>query len=696
MRKVLFAIFLLQCTLSLTGQKVWIGITKDKKAAEATWQVLDEQFNPVFASNEYPEDDSIPFSLESNKRYLLEISVTKIINPGAVLLRLYNKSEPVLLLKTDIGEGDHFYYFYTGVREEPSKITGGLSTDISSFPWQIYLEAGNFVCGGSIIAGDWIITAAHCTEDDSGNLIPANEMFVTVGATNPAAGQGKKYPVSEVIRNENYNSTTLLNDVALLKLSETINFPNATPIRLVSRNDSAAGATDPGVLTWITGYGLTQVRPPVSPTSLQKVQLPIVTNLQASVVWPDIPVTDIMAGFLNGGKDACSGDSGGPMIVPVGPQFKLAGIVSWGSSNCNTYGAYTRVSIFESWISLKTGIEISFIPPTPTGDSIICPGITSSNYIVPSVQGATSYEWSIQPSGAGTITGSSENASVTWNQNFRGAAAVMLRVLKNNNFSDYSVLYVHLANQTKVVSQSGNTVICARQSTVIDVNSTGYNITYSWFKNDTLLKRGLSNLVDLNNTSPSSSGIYKCNLAGACGSDTSAPVSVTVHPLTAINTITPDSEVAFGGSMAISVKASGYDLSYQWQKDSIHIAGATNPDLPLNNVNAQNTGLYSVTVNGTCGTEESRNVYVYVKKKDFNGNPEVYIWPTTTNTSVTVALSEAVGYNIKIFGTSGRLMWQKTGCQYLTDIDISKFARGIYIVSVYNNNFRKSTKIIRE
>ncbi len=695
MRRILFTIFIFPFTVSLFSQKVWIHIVKPAEAAESSWQVMDTQFHPVFASTEYPEADSIPFSLEENKRYIFEVSVTRICNADTILCRLYVNSEPVLLLRTDIGPGDHFYYFFTGTPQKTAKVTGGTGTTIADFPWQVYLEAGNFLCGGSIIAGDWIITAAHCTEDDFGNLIPASEMIVVAGANDPAAGEGKQYLVSQVIRNENYNSNTLLNDIALLKLSSTINYPNATPIRLVSRIDSAAGATDPGVFAWLTGYGLTRVSPPAYPTTLQKLQLPIVTNSQASVVWTDIPATDIMAGFLNGGKDACSGDSGGPLVVPVGPQFKLAGIVSWGSSNCNTYGAYTRVSMFESWISLKTGIEISFTPPVPTGDSIICPGVTSSNYSVTAVPGAMAYEWQLEPSNAGTITGSSENATVTWNQNYKGPAAILLRVARNNNFSDWSVLYAHLANSTRIVSQSDNSVICEKQSIVLSVTTEGYNLVYSWYRNDTLIKKGLSNLVDLNSALPSNSGTYLCHVDGSCSLDVSAPVSLTVYPLTAINNITPDSEIAFGGSVDLSVKAAGHALSYQWSEDSTQLTGATSPDLSLKNVNATNTGLYSVMVKGTCGTVESRNIYVYVKKQDYKGDPEVYVWPTRTTASITVALSESVTYSIRLFTASGRLLWEKPGCEYLTRIDLSKFARGIYIVTVYNNNFRKSVKIVR-
>jgi V8-like Glu-specific endopeptidase len=695
MRRILIVIFLIPFTISLMAQKVWVGITKTKDAAESVWQVLDEQFNPVFSSTEYPKDDSIPFSLEANKRYLFEVSITRVNKPDTILCRLYINSEPVLLVKTGVGPGDHFYYFFTGVRQPVTKITGGSDATISDFPWQVYLEAGNFSCGGSIIANDWVITAAHCTEDDLGNLIGAADMSVTVGANDPAAGGGKKYSVSQVIRNENYNSTTLENDLALIKLSQPINYTNATPIRLISRNDSAAGLTDPGVMSWVTGYGLTRVRPPSYPATLQKVQLPIVSNTQAAVVWSDIPLTDLMAGFLNGGKDACSGDSGGPLVVPVDSQYKLAGIVSWGSSNCTTYGAYTRVSTFESWISRKTGIEISFTPPVPSGDSIICPGIQSSNYTVGTVQGAASYEWAIQPSGAGTITGSSGDATVNWNQSYKGAAVIMLRVVRNNLPSDWSERFVHLANQTRLISQSEDTVICADQSIVLGVASEGYNLIYSWYKNDTLLKKGASNLVNFNGAEVSNSGIYRCNVSGSCGSDNSDPLTLTVYPLTAINNITPDSELAFGGSVDLSVSAVGHDLKYQWMVDSTGITNATISVLSLVHVNAGNSGLYSVRVDGTCGIVTSRNVYVYVKTQNFNNDPEVFVWPTHTNSSINIALSEAGIYDIRVFGASGSLVMERNECQYLTALDFSGLARGLYIISVYNNNFRKSFKVIR-
>jgi len=160
---------------------------------------------------------------------------------------------------------------------------------------------------------------------------------------------------------------------------------------------------------------------------LQKAQIPIVSNVQASTVWPKIPASDMMAGFKSVTRDACAGDSGGPLVVPVDNVYKLAGIVSWGSSKCNTYGAYTRLSLFEDWITGKTGIEITFRAPVPTGDSIICPGTSSSIYRADPVANATSYNWSIVPAEAGTLNVRNELATITWKPGFTVPSDFSLR-----------------------------------------------------------------------------------------------------------------------------------------------------------------------------------------------------------------------------------------------------------------------------
>jgi secreted trypsin-like serine protease len=696
MKKLHVSFLLLFITITAFPQKVSVHVTRTGEAAGTEWQILDDEMFPLVSGRDFFDADSVSFGVEENRRFFLEVSVPGNFAYDNILYQLYINTEPILLIRSDLTPGDHFFPFFSGVKQKTAKITGGTAADISDFPWQVYYESGNYTCGGTIIAGDWILTAAHCTEDDYGNFIPASAMDVIVGANNPRSGtEGKIYYVSRVIRHEQYDPVTLNNDIALLQLKSTINYPNATPIRLVSKIDSAAGATDPGVMAWLTGYGLTKVYPPTYPVSLQKVQIPIVSNAQASTVWPDINPTDMMAGYLNGNKDACSGDSGGPLVVPVGDEFKLAGLVSWGSSTCDTYGAYTRVSLFEDWVSSKTGIEISYVPPVPSGDSIVCEGTTGSSYSIGTIDGATSYEWQLLPAEAGTISGNSGLANVTWTSGYLGAATVKTRVTRYGFPSYWSSLTVHVARYNNLLSRSNDTIICAGRPIALDVSCEGYNLGYTWYRDGNKLTSGSSSMLPLANTTVATSGLYRCEISGSCGDPLFAEVNLTVLHVTVINSITRDTKAYFGDNITLDVNADGHNLLYQWRKDGSQLPDGTSSYYVMNDVNASNTGLYSVNVTGTCGEVLSSNIYVYVTDNKTATNREILVWPTVTSDLLNVAMSTEDEYRITLFNTAGTLLIDKPGCQYKTTISIAHLPMGIYILDVYSNGFRKSVKLIR-
>ena len=698
MKRLLFISLLCLISLSVLAQKVTINVSKTKNAGATGWQIIDDQNITIISGTDNLQNDSVTFSLDANKYYFLKISIAEITNAYAVLYTLRLNDEPLLLINSDIGKGDHLFPFFTGIKTLNAKITGGTDALISDFPWQVYLISGSQRCGGTIINKDWIVTAAHCTKNGTGPT-PASDMSVIAGANNPRLNPnaGGIYSVREVIVNEGFNDQTLLNDIALLRLTEPIVFANATPIKLITADDVAAGAIVPGVMSWVTGWGLTNVNPNNLPTALQKVQLPIVSNAQASTVWgSSIVATDLMAGFLNGNKDACNGDSGGPLVVQVLGEYKLAGIVSWGSSNCNTYGAYTRVSDFETWIQTKTGITRDFKPAAPLGDSIICQGTVSSQYSVSPIVGVTAYEWRVFPSNAGVISANSQNASVLWNISYTGSAAIILRVTINGKVSDWSRLDANLALNTTLLSQSGDITICANQPVTLNVNIEGYNLSYKWFKNGQIVQSGPSSKLSFSNAKADDSGNYTCVITGSCGTIESKIINLTVYPLTRITNITQNVEVPFQNDLTLKVDAIGHDLVYQWQKDGTVIANSNTSGLFLANMNASDIGIYKVTVKGTCGVVISDTIYVYVKRANFSTEPEVFLWPSVTSHEFTLALSKDAFYNVRIFSTMGKKVRELINCRYQTRINISRLARGVYIVEVYNRDFRKSIKVIKE
>jgi hypothetical protein len=697
MKNFIFIFLLHLIPFSLLSQKVTVQVIKGKNIAESEWQIMDENNEIAFSGYEYFRNDSVTFSLEANRRYFLQISVAEIYDRKADLYTLILNGEPLILVKSDLESGDHSYPFFTGIRNSDVKITGGTTAPISDFPWQVYVIAADFRCGGSIIDNNWILTAAHCTKNSFGNPIPAASISVKVGANNPRnASEGQIYNVSEVIVHDSYDPQTNEFDIALLKLQKGIDYPNASPIKLITSEDVAYGATDPGVMSWVTGWGLIRVNPSALPTSLQKVELPIVTNEQAEAVWRTIPKTDLMAGYFNGNKDACSGDSGGPLAVPVVDEYKLAGIVSWGSTNCNTYGGYTRVSLFEGWIRENTGIVKEYRPPAPAGDSIVCQGEVSDQYSVVDLQGATLYEWRLSPESAGTVSGNGFNATVFWNAGFTGNAKLYLRVTIDNKVSEWSRSDIKVVLNTRLLLQSGDTVICAEQPVTLKVVAEGYNLSYKWYKNGIIIQSGPSPELKITRSATTNSGAYVCEITGYCNTIFSKVMNLTVHPLTSITNISPDVQVSFGGDIVLKVNSGGHNLMYQWQKDGTPIENANSSSLQLFDLNATNTGLYRTTVQGTCGTEISDSVYVYVKRENYSGEPEVFVWPTVTRGEFNVALSNESVYNVYIYNTAGQVIRELANCRYQTIINVSTLPRGTYIVSVFNRSFQKSIKIIKE
>uniref|UniRef100_A0A3B4B5K7 Peptidase S1 domain-containing protein n=1 Tax=Periophthalmus magnuspinnatus TaxID=409849 RepID=A0A3B4B5K7_9GOBI len=163
-----------------------------------------------------------------------------------------------------------------------------------------------------------------------------------------------------------YNTTGKMeNDICLLRLSAPVHFmPHIQPMCL-----AAQGSTFPsGFSSWVAGWGV--MDEDVADT-LQEVELPIVgLNECRCLNEISIPDKTICAGFKEGGRDSCSGDSGGPLIVQLNSIWVQVGVVSFGQgcAHANLPGAYALVPEYQKWISLMVGSSsepsfVLFAPP---------------------------------------------------------------------------------------------------------------------------------------------------------------------------------------------------------------------------------------------------------------------------------------------------------------------------------------------
>ncbi|MEN8226051.1 MAG: T9SS type A sorting domain-containing protein [Bacteroidota bacterium] len=71
-------------------------------------------------------------------------------------------------------------------------------------------------------------------------------------------------------------------------------------------------------------------------------------------------------------------------------------------------------------------IEIPGQAGTPTGDEMACAG-GENDYNTTGVTGADSYVWALAPEEAGTITGTTEDATVTWSETYTGTADITVQ-----------------------------------------------------------------------------------------------------------------------------------------------------------------------------------------------------------------------------------------------------------------------------
>jgi secreted trypsin-like serine protease len=203
------------------------------------------------------------------------------------------------------------------------------------------LEDDFQICGASLIAPQWVISAAHCV----GNTNPSHYSFRIGGVRNLAGSGGETINAAKVIVHPNYNGTY---DVSLFKLARPSVF---APIEL------ADPATDkdlwePGDTARVIGYGGQFFQVPSIDEQLREVDVPMVsdeecdTNYTLTLQGGIDPKVEVCAGETLGTKDSCQGDSGGPLMArDEQGEFVQTGVVSWGFG-CGfptQYGVYSRV-----------------------------------------------------------------------------------------------------------------------------------------------------------------------------------------------------------------------------------------------------------------------------------------------------------------------------------------------------------------
>jgi trypsin len=231
---------------------------------------------------------------------------------------------------------------------DKNRIIGGEKATEGRYGYAVSLadSYGHF-CGGSLIAPDVVLSAAHC----AGGTYQA-----IINRHNVTTQDGDAIDVVIEMPHPQYDDDTVDNDFMLLFLNRSTT-ESVTPVKV---GDAFVGA---GVNVTVVGWGDFDPDQDESELAeeLMEVEVLSISNAECDAAesnetdWEydyNGEITDNMMCAKDPGQDACQGDSGGPLVIRSDDGDVQVGVVSWGigCAHADFPGVYARVSAQYEWI----------------------------------------------------------------------------------------------------------------------------------------------------------------------------------------------------------------------------------------------------------------------------------------------------------------------------------------------------------
>ncbi|CAG5110821.1 Oidioi.mRNA.OKI2018_I69.chr2.g5179.t1.cds [Oikopleura dioica] len=250
--------------------------------------------------------------------------------------------------------------------EFSGRIIGGEHAVKNSWPWQTYIvscqQDGCMTCGGTLISPYWVLTAGHCVPTGYGA-----QGYALFGAHK--ISEKKEHidsiDIREFVIHPSYERRILKHDIALARLVKPAPMGDLSEVRPICLPDSSICLPEAQKCVAV-GWGVTSENSDQSSDILMQVSVPLIPRSKCVKLPKPYNLVSpyaICAGFDEGGQDACTGDSGGPLLCQTGEEspWIVYGVTSWGygCGRAGKPGVYTRVNLYNKWITSVTGITPS-------------------------------------------------------------------------------------------------------------------------------------------------------------------------------------------------------------------------------------------------------------------------------------------------------------------------------------------------
>lgn len=316
-----------------------------------------------------------------------------------------------------------------------------------------------------------------------------------------------------------------------------------------------------------------------------------------------------------------------------------------GSYTCLVTGSCGILNSNPAVLTVDNAINITTQPQNITA----CPG-NNINFTLVATGSNLTYQWkknSIDLPGK-------TNPSLSLNGITGADAGDYLCVIQNSCGATLisSVAKLALNNPTVIITDPVGTTKCLGDNVSFEVSATGTGLTYQWKKNGTDLANGgnisgsTSNSLYITSLVNNDAGSYTCTITGSCGTLNSNPAQLVIDANISIISQPQNAIACDGDNDSFSVVASGSNLTYQWQKNNVDIAGATSQTITLNSVTVANAGLYRCILRNSCGANVISSVATLTINADetITAQPADVLACSGTNSSFTVL---ATGTNLQ-------------------------------------------------
>jgi hypothetical protein len=417
------------------------------------------------------------------------------------------------------------------------------------------------------------------------------------------------------------------------------------------------------------------------------------------------PSVNVSYSFLTPSGGSVSGTSNLGYYTPSSPGNYTASITNL-TNGCKSNQTFSVTS---------NNAYPTYSLSSPTGFSLGCSSksITSINLVnmAPGSPGA-SLSYTLIPPGSSTLVNGPFGPNSTFTANVPGSYMIMVYESGSGctTKTPVSILQNTIAPTIDSLVNSGAIITCASPSTNLKMYSSTNNAQYLWSSANGTVASAICS-VNSNSAFPTATvaGIYTCTISdpnNLCKTSTTAIVyQNTFKPNASISASSASFIICLTSSLVlVNTSTSGIPLNSIFTVNLPVIGLVWNgpsPQTPATNSSTYApivVGVHTLTVkdlNNGCTADATKLVYdctgLYTNKADVSFN----FYPNPASQAITIVAAQT--FDIKISNVLGQTLYTGEVSEQAQNINISQFPKGIYIISILQNNQHiKTYRLVKE